>query len=200
MKNLVLFVVTVTGYFGAWWYIGGAPEGASDYALRLGILALLSAPWNINGNIWTIIGNAESEESIFALFSFYQKAENDTLAVFGLLLYQDAGEDAYLVMGVSIWQSAVKDALVFIGSVLWQKASRDTVMFCGVIFWQRAGREALLIAGISLYQGLYPASFRRDNKSVQTVFGFAVYQTVPCGHSIAIKSRVFGTFGKFSVS
>ncbi len=136
MKNIALFVVTVAGYFGLWWYFGGAPEGIVEYALRLGLLAFLSAPWDVGGNIWTVLGNAESEKSVYSLFSLYQKAGNDAFVVVGVSLYQKAGNDAAVFIGVSLYQKAGNDAAVFIGVSLYQKAERSASATCGFAIYQ----------------------------------------------------------------
>src|SRR3989338_6973712 len=128
MKNLALFVATVAGYFGIWCYFGGAPEGFSGYAMRLGILALLSAPFNVKGIIWTVLGNAESEKSIYSLFSLYQKA----------------GQHAGVFCGVALYQRAEWDAFVTVGIALYQKAEKDAVVFCGVALYQNAGQNAIV--------------------------------------------------------
>src|SRR3989338_8618180 len=105
MKNLALFVATVAGYFGIWWYFGGAPEGFSGYAMRLGILALLSAPFNVKGTIWTVLGNAESEKSIYSLFSLYQKAGQHAFMFCGVAFYQRAGAQTETPYGLAVIQT-----------------------------------------------------------------------------------------------
>ena len=126
----------------------------------LGILALLSAPFNIGGNIWTVLGNAESEGSVYSFLSVYQKARRRAVTIVGVLSYQDAEEIAYVLLGFLTRQEAA-DAGVGIGFTLWQKV------------W----REAHLGIGISLYQGLYFMSVEDRTRSVRTLFGFVVFQT-----------------------
>lgn len=183
MKNLALFVLTVAGWFGAWWYIGGTPEGAGEYLFRLGILAFLSVPFNINGNIWTVLGNAESEGSIYSFFPLYQKARRRAGTIVGVLSYQDAKEIAYIMFGFLTWQEAADVAAVGIGFTLCQKARY----------------EICLGTGIALYQGLYSTSVVDKTRSVRTVIGFAVYQTDSSGSNVTMNSRMFGVFSKFPV-
>lgn len=168
MKNLTLFVATVAGYFGIWWYIGGAPEGVPGYALRFGVLALLSAPWNIRGNVWTILGNAESEGSIYSLFSLYQKAAHTAIACSGILLYQKAGDDAFCGIGVLFHQNADNDAKIAVGAAVWQEAKTDATLWFGVSACQIAGRNADILVGITLFQTAGEAAF--------ILFGIALYQ------------------------
>src|SRR3989338_1106592 len=175
MKNLALFVATVAGYFGIWWYFGGAPEGFSGYAMRLGILALLSAPFNVKGTIWTVLGNAESEKSIYSLFSLYQKAGQHAFMFCGVALYQDARWDAFVGFGVALYQRAGQDAGVFCGVAFYQRAGQDAGVFCGVAFYQRAGAQT------------------------ETPYGLAVIQTVGRGIGASAQSKVrcFGGFWEF---
>src|SRR3989338_5469936 len=194
MKNLALFVATVAGYFGIWWYFGGAPEGFSGYAMRLGILALRSAPFNVKGTIWTVLGNAESEKSIYSLFSLYQKAGQHAFMFCGVALYQDARWDAFVGFGVALYQEAGRDAVVGFGVALYQGEGEEAGVFCGVAFYQRAGQDAGVFCGVAFYQ--------RAGAQTETPYGLAVIQTVGRGIGASAQSKVrcFGVFGEFSAS
>src|SRR3989338_5880219 len=209
MKNLALFVATVAGYFGIWWYFGGAPEGFSGYAMRLGILALRSAPFNVKGTIWTVLGNAESEKSIYSLFSLYQKAGQHAFMFCGVALYQDARWDAFVGFGVALYQEAGRDAVVGFGVALYQEAEEEAGVFCGVALYQEAGR-ALVFCGVAFYQragqdaGVFcgVAFYQRAGAQTETPYGLAVIQTVGRGIGASAQSKVrcFGVFGEFSAS
>ncbi len=171
MKNMFLFAVTVLGYFGVWRYLGGMPESESEYVFRLGMLALLCAPFNINGNVWTVLGNATSPRSVYSIFSFYQYAKKNAGMIFSFLSYQKArGGDAIVLLGVSCCQKANDAAGVFIGFSFYQDSGRESCVFCGVSCYQQTLGHALTCAGFSVYQeGYY---------SVETKFGLALYQVV----------------------
>lgn len=192
MKNIALFFVTVLCYFIFWWGFGGAPEGTSEYLLRIGVLALLSAPFNIGGNVWTVFGNAESEKNIYSLFSFYQRAGQDAVTILGLS-YQEAGRNAWTVIGAPV-QNAKEDAWVFIGGAVYQKAARNAVTVVGIAFLQNAGEEAGMASGIAFWQNAGSAAI--------VVWGLAFYQSLTGvshgGLHDVPKSRAFGVHKELS--
>ncbi len=194
MKNIVLFVITVAGYFGAWWYLGGAPAGTGEYVFRLGILALLSAPFNIGGTVWTVAGNAESEKDVYALLSFYQCAGRNAVTLFGIPSYQIAGGNALALIGVAL-QDAKGWAMVFGGAALYQEAAM-VVTLGGVSFYQHAEKEAETTVGVSFYQ--------KAGLSATTKIGLAFYQSLTGVSSSGMhdvpKSRAFGVFKTLSYS
>ena len=91
MENIWLFLGTVAVYFGIW-RLFDKPNGISQYLTRIGLIMALSVPLNINGNVFTVIGNAVSEKSVYAIASLYQHAGNDALTWIGITGYQRAGE------------------------------------------------------------------------------------------------------------
>lgn len=194
MKNIALFFVTVFGYFGLWWYLGGAPEETSGYLLRIGVLALLSAPFNISGTVWTVLGNAESEKNIYSLFSFYQRAGQDAVTIFGLS-YQEAGRNAVTVIGATV-QNAGQDAWVLVGGAVYQKSAHCAVTIAGIAFLQNAGEEAGMAFGVAFWQNA--------GQTAVVVWGLAFYQSLtgvsPGGLHGAPKSRTFGVLKRLSYS
>lgn len=194
MKNIALFFLTVFCYFIFWWDLGGVPEGTSEYLLRIGILALLSAPFNIGGDVWTVFGNAESEKNMYSLFSFYQRAGQNAVTIFGLS-YQEAGRNAWTVIGASV-QKAKEDALVCIGGAVYQKAANYAVTFVGVAFLQDAGEAAGMFLGVAFWQNA--------GSSASAIWGLAFYQSLtgvsPEGLHGAPKSRAFGVHKEISYS
>lgn len=200
MKNIVLFVITVLGYLSLclflkdyWGYLGSF--GAWEYVAIIGTLMLLCAPFNIDGNVWTVLGNAESEGSIFSFFSLYQRAKQDAVTIFGLSYQkagrsadtgigasvQNAGEAAGIVIGVGVYQKSTKEAGVLLGVALLQDAGDEASMLIGVAFWQNAGQTAVAVLGLAFYQSLTGVSPEG-------------------GLYDAPKSRTFGVYKKLSYS
>jgi hypothetical protein len=140
MKNVLLWIGTTVFYFALLCAVGG-PMVSSHLGLTLLIVALLCAPFNINGNIFTILGNAESEKNIFSIFSLYQRADRGAYNILGLSLYQRAGRDAYSSFGLSLYQRADEDAVNFLGLSIYQRAGRDAYSI-GLSLYQRADGDA----------------------------------------------------------
>src|SRR3989338_6682413 len=105
MTNLALWLVTVSAYFEVWYWLN-VPVGLQKSVWRISLLMLLCAPFNINDNVFTILGNAVSQKNSYALFPLYQKAEQKADAPFAL--YQSAGQIA--VAGFALYQSAGQGA------------------------------------------------------------------------------------------
>ncbi len=201
MKNIALFAVTVPGYFGLWWWLGGAPEEVSGYAFQLGILALLCAPWNINGNIWTVLGNAESEKSIYSLCSLYQKAGKHAVTIIGVSSQQHAERNAVMGIGISFLQNAGLHAVTFIGISLYQNAGQDAVTFVGLSLYQDAEQDAYTGIGLSLYQdaeqdaymGIGISLYQNAVAKADVPCGVALYQAIENEKGARV-SRAFGVF------
>ena len=151
MINLLLFILSFSIYFVIYWLLR-RPQGVKSYRNTILSLAFLCMPFNINGNIFTVIGNAESEKNIFSILSFYQRAENSTFALFGVPIYQHAGNDAFTLIGVSIYQHAGNNAITFIGVSFYQHAENDAFIAIGVVGYQEAGRKTRLVVALAVYQ------------------------------------------------
>ena len=128
MENLMWFAATVSVYSVVWCWIQ-MPKKLVGYAQRAGLLALLCAPVNINGNVFTMLGNAVSEKNVFSVCSLYQKAGQNAVTFFGLSGYQSAGQDAVTFFGLSGYQSAGQDAMTGIGLAIYQRAGEKTRSF-----------------------------------------------------------------------
>lgn len=177
--NVVLFLATVVAYFIVWRYFGGSWGTLWGAAKRLAILAVLSAPFNVGGDVWTVLGNAKSEKSVHSVFSVYQDAKEDASALFHLG-WQKAGGDAKVrLFGVSA-QDAWGSASINLGVALCQRSSGYTVLNGGIAVYQADGLIVSNRFGITLSQ---------KGSAVADTYGFAVYQ------KILGKSRVF-SFGK----
>ena len=151
MENLGLFVLTTLVYSGVWCYLK-RPNGLLGYARRAGLMALLCLPININGNVFTVLGNAVSEKSVFSLCSLYQKAEKDAGTIIGLSGYQSAGQNAVTFIGLSGYQKAGQTALTGIGLSGYQSAGRDAMTGFGLSGYQSAGQNAVTYIGLAVYQ------------------------------------------------
>ncbi len=111
MENLALFATTTLVYLGVWCWMK-KPNGLAEYAKRAGIIALLCAPFNINGHIFTVLGNAVSEKNNIALCSLYQKAGQNVITI-GLSGYQSAGQSAQTIIGLTLYQKAGEKTRTF---------------------------------------------------------------------------------------
>ena len=119
MVNLWLFVLTFSTYSLVYWLLK-RPQGFKSYVKRVFLLVLLTMPFNINGNVFTVIGNAESEKDVYSIFSLYQRA----------------GDDALTFIGVSFYQRARNEAVAYIGAVGYQKAGRKTSLGVALAAYQ----------------------------------------------------------------
>lgn len=118
MFNLTLFSVSVGFYNLIWFLITGKPDMGTGYLVTL---VLLCAPFNIGGNIFTILGSARNKDGdVYSLFSLYQKGK-DVGSVFGAF-YQKAGNEAVVLFGLAGYQGAGNNVVVVIGLSGYQKA------------------------------------------------------------------------------
>lgn len=161
MVNLIIFAITVASLFFGWilYRIDAYPFDKASWKKTgkvLAILMVLFMPLNINGNVWTILGNGESEKNMFSVASVYQKANGFAVSLFGVLNYQEAGDMATTVAGITGYQKAdhsilgfgiagVQEgnsaALTLVGAVGYQKAPAIVTIF-GVGFYQVAGENS----------------------------------------------------------
>ena len=180
MENLVLFGVSVVVYFCVVWFLFGKSTTVRGYMKRIGLLALLCVPFNVGGNVFTVLGNAKSEKNVYSLFSFLQEADQDAIAVLGLMPYQKAGREAGIVVGLAWHQEADRDAGVIAGLVGYQKAGRNAWIGAGLVGFQTAGQDALMHVGLAGYQ--------RADRSAEAGAALVGYQKV-CG-----KERAFAVW------
>lgn len=136
MENILLFVLTVFLYSAIWIWLS-PPGSFGKYVKRVALIALLSVPININGRVFTVIGNAAGEKSVFSVFSLYQRADGDAVTFLGLSGYQRAGNNAVTGAGISGYQ----------------RAGNEAVTILGLSGYQRAG-NAQTIVGIAFYQNV----------------------------------------------
>ena len=175
MENLLIFFVTVGVYFGLWEFFYRKRLTPKKTISALGIIAVLCAPFNINGNVWTVLGNA-SGKNVYSVFSVYQRADIDAITILGLCSCQKAGRDALTGYGLIGYQKAGRDALTLFGVIGHQKAGEDAKIGVGLSGYQKATRDALIFLGLSGYQ-------RTGGESL-TVFGATGYQRAEKGTKV----------------
>lgn len=109
---LALFLLTVVVYSAVWCWLS-KPALLKEYAKRVALIALLCVPININGYVFTAIGNAASQKSVYSLFSLYQKADRNAATLIGLAGYQKADNSALAGIGIAFYQSVVGKVRAF---------------------------------------------------------------------------------------
>lgn len=217
INNIGLYLVTLTIYFivsfavlydrtdnmeGEGLFNFKNPEKVKRDAKRLFIsLAFLCLPVNINGNIFTVFGNAVSEKSVYSVWSFYQEAKEDAGSIFGLTAYQKAGRDALIAFGLVGYQKAEKnDALIMAGFPIYQKAGNVSLVLFGGAGFQNA-KYANLGFGLFIYQkatetselGFGLVGYQNAGKRAVTKFSMALYQKV------GVLDRSFAVWSKLEV-
>lgn len=184
LSNLILFFITVVGYFFLL-SVSCPAKSKRQIAARLCILALLSAPFNIGGNIFTVLGNALSEKSVYSVTSVFQDAKKgdaitlfspfgfqyaekgSALTLFGVVADQRAGVESVLGVGIVVFQKSSKKALVPFGIVGLQDA-RNAFVALGIVGRQKASESAGLGVGI--------VGFQRANKAMVVLGGVVGWQ------------------------
>lgn len=112
MENILLFVLTVF-LCSMVWYAVCAPALWVGHIKRVALIALLDLPVNIDGNVFTIAGNATAEKSVYSIFSLYQKAGQDAVTLVGLAGYQQAETKAYVPVAIALYQRTGKKTRAF---------------------------------------------------------------------------------------
>jgi hypothetical protein len=116
------------------------------------LIFLISYPYEIKENVWSLFGGFSEKGSVYSFFGVYQKAERDAFQIVGLCLYQKAGNDAFQGAGLCLYQKAERDAFQVVGLCLYQKAGSDAFQFIGLCLYQKAGSDAFQFIGLCLYQ------------------------------------------------
>lgn len=171
MENLWLWLCSIVLYWVVYeMLIRGAKPFDWSMAKSLGVIAFLTLPFNINGNVFTVFGNAVGEKDVFSVASFYQKANGTTITLIAPLTYQDAGDAAVSGVGVPSFQKGAKVGLI-VGVAPYQHANRGN----SIIFFGLAGQQvSLLQSGVVL--GF--AGDQRAGITAQTFIGLAFHQQV----------------------
>ena len=150
--------------------------------LGIGGIFLLSYPWKIRGNVFSLWGGF-GERDVASLFGIYQDAGRDAFQIFGLSIFQKGGRDATQVCGVSLIQRAIDSSVQGIGVSLFQN-SKSTYQVLGFSLSQEATDECYQGIGISVVQESEEMScqvcglsiFQMSDKRVKQYFGIALAQ------------------------
>ncbi|OGM99226.1 MAG: hypothetical protein A2915_02850 [Candidatus Yanofskybacteria bacterium RIFCSPLOWO2_01_FULL_41_34] len=154
MQNIINFSLTTILHFIIWLIFsmrGLHVKRKPKYAKEFAIVALLCLPLNINGNVFTVLGNASSSNNIYSIFSLYQKADQDAFSLLGGI-YQEAGYDATTFLGFEVYQKAGHDNVLVIGLSGYQKAENKNLLGIGISVFQNSKKESGSIMGLIGYQ------------------------------------------------
>ena len=155
MTNLVIFIITLFMAIPIHFRFRVVFQDPGSYPIKKlfkewALIAVLFLPLNINGNVFTVFGSGVSDKSFYSVFSVYQEAEGDAVAVLGSL-DQEAGRDAESFVGLVGYQKAGRNALLIIGISGYQKADNFTLNAFGVNVFQN-GETNTVVLGFSGYQ------------------------------------------------
>ena len=184
MANLVLFVITTLTYWLAYWLyenwftlIENVSFFNKNNFKHLAITSLLCLPLNINGNVFTVLGNIHSTgvKNVFSVFSVYQNAEENVSSIASVV--QISGNDSRSILG-PFYQDAGGNADAFLSVSLYQKAGRGSALtiFGVSVLQESTKKSAVIFIGGSMFQ----VSNQKDpqkNAFVAVLFGFAGLQT-----------------------
>ncbi|OGD25618.1 hypothetical protein A2819_02605 [Candidatus Azambacteria bacterium RIFCSPHIGHO2_01_FULL_40_24] len=148
MENILLFAFTVAIYSFVWFFFTD-PIGWKKQVKRMALVALLALPFNIDGNVFTIAGNATAEKSVYSVLSLYQRAEQNAVTLFGLAGYQKAGQDVETGIGLAGYQQAGRNATTFVGLAGYQQAGRDAQAIIAIALYQRVGEKTRAFGALS---------------------------------------------------
>ncbi len=207
MINVILFVITVAFWVIVWDFITTAlrliDKSKSSMSLfkKVIVVSLLSMPFSINGNIFTVLGNAKSEKGIYSLSSFYQDANGGpAFAIFALpgyqhskhlslsfvsiLNYQKSGGELGSFFPIVSIQIAKDNANSFAGLLLAQVSDNGSSnLYIGVSCVQNSEVESFVGIGASFYQkarlsrlGFGVSLYQEAENLAQTVMGVAGVQ------------------------
>jgi hypothetical protein len=172
----------------------------------LGVVTVLCIPFNINGHVFTVAGNAVGEKGVYSIFSFFQQSGGHTITIaspftwqnaggkafqFAGITVQNAGNDAFQFAGITVqnvgnnalqlagiaWQNAAKNAMQIIG-IARQNSSKTSAQFTGIA-WQNAAKNTSQFIGVSVQKSLM---------EVRTYFAVGIYQNA------GVKTRAFGVW------
>ncbi len=190
MENFWLWILTVVVYSVitlAFCEVENNLKSRARMAARvLAWVMILCAPFNVNGNIFTVLGNATSEKNIYSVLSVYQNADGgNAFSALGFFTYQEAKEDSNVLLGITSCQKSGGESDLLFGLAICQKSMESMVVFgaagyqdskqnssvgIGIAGYQNAGKESTTLVGVSGYQ-------KAGNASL-VFLGVAVYQKV----------------------
>lgn len=152
MDNMVFYFLG-TGIY--WTTYQVFVVGNSKKSLRnLAVIALLALPLNVNGNVYTVIGNTIDDRGInnmYSAFSMIQTTENNTASLISLFQKSRKGS-AFSAVGPLI-QVAEKGAISVIPVTAYQGSNNgDAIGGMGVTLYQKSYSGSVLAVGVPLFQ------------------------------------------------
>jgi len=204
VENIVLWLASFLLYGNLFLLarstLRGMEASVRQSVTTLGIAALLTLPINVDGNVFTLFGNAAGEKGVYSISSFYQRSGGDALTIIGLGGYQEAEQDTTTVLGITGYQKAGQNAALDIGLAGYQKAKQNATLYLGLAGYQKAGQNVVTLAGVAGYQkagqnaalGIGLAGYQEADQEVVTLIGVAGYQRV------GPATRTFGALAPLS--
>ncbi len=167
MNNFDIFVLTAVMYWLIWCAFTIDRDTGSDktfaksfksfsfiakLCIRFVIVALLCVPFNYNGNVITVIGNAKSDKNIFSFWSMYQNAKLNAVTVISTLSYQKSDGDSASVIGFPLYQEGHRLAFTTFGFPLYQKSDVSAALLVGIAGVQKSEGETFTGLGFAFKQ------------------------------------------------
>lgn len=145
--NLFLLVISVV-FWGTLFYIGDLinfnkasnENNETKFNKRKTVLKnliyaiLLCIPFNYNGDIYTVLGNAKSENNIYSVMSFYQNAKGEAFSFFSIAGYQKA-----------------KTCSAGFSVLSFKEAENSSFSFAGILNVEKAKNKVTTMVGLPLY-------------------------------------------------
>lgn len=197
MINILIFFLTLAVLFYAW-YFYSKTKSIKVIIIRFTLLAFLFAPFNINGNIYTVFGNGVSQKNFNSIFSFYQKAEKNSFSVLSIG-YQEAKEDAFAGFVIFNLQRSKKSKTIL--SLLsvqknietkessiniaenYQDAGVEAFAGVGILNFQKSKKATTVISLLSLQDSKYYSkailgipAYQKSKKASVFYFGLGFIQ------------------------
>ena len=115
------------------------------------IIFLISYPWKIKGNVFSLFGGANCSGSVYSLCPLIQVAKKNALGIIGPTLYQKAEENALLLISACNLQKAKSSCIIF-GLAVNQVAENDCVLCAGGAFSQSSDGRVACAIGMVIFQ------------------------------------------------
>lgn len=169
-------------------------------AKYLVLVFLVSYPWKIKENVYSLFGGINAEGNVYSLITLFQKAGKDAFCIISLCGVQISGEKAISLIGISGYQKSDDDAWFGAGISIYQNAKYQANCVISFSIFQLANAVAVNFLGISWYQkslaadavqvvGLSFSQFAKDKTGV--FFGISVYQSAGIAAEMLVGISVF---------
>lgn len=133
----------------------------SFYLLGIGnpyillVIFVISLPYKIKGNYYSIFGGEVKTGSIYSLMAIFQKTNEDAVSILSLCFIQYAEKNATSYFGLMIYQRAKKRARFFVGISLYQRARLSARFFIGICLFQESFYKSKSLLAIMIKQSSY---------------------------------------------